>query len=175
MSNNWTKTEIKAMQKKEIAELAINEFNGAVISQELGKDAMVNAFMVLVETSKANAAADSQATPEPTVTPAASANKPTGEKYYKIKIPKQEGPDGKQDVKAGVNGRVWRIKRDMVVIVPERVIHVLDNAINTQLMVDSETGEKEVDEVPRISIFKMAEATEAEYKAFRAEALKGGK
>jgi hypothetical protein len=51
--------------------------------------------------------------------------------HKKIIIHKQSGSTGADDVTVSINGKVYLIKRDQEVEVPEAVIDILKNAIKT--------------------------------------------
>lgn len=48
---------------------------------------------------------------------------PQGMRKVRIKIHKSDGPDGNNDVKVGLNGRAYQIKRDSQVDIPEPVFN----------------------------------------------------
>jgi hypothetical protein len=61
-----------------------------------------------------------------------------------IKIPKEKGPMGTDDVQVRVNGKQYLIKRDVEVAVPPSVLEALRNAIETQYNEDEDpvTGKR---------------------------------
>lgn len=59
-------------------------------------------------------------------------------KRFKLTINEQEGIDGEDDVLLSINGKAWRIKRGIEVVVPHEVIHVLDNSVKTLFERDEE-------------------------------------
>lgn len=64
---------------------------------------------------------------------------PGKEKRVGLTIFQQEGPGGRDDVTVTVNGYTFQIQRGKEVRVPESVVHVLDNAVMTNL--DQAKGE----------------------------------
>ena len=73
------------------------------------------------------------------------------DKQFKLVIHKQDGPGGKDDVNVSVNGYAWNIKRDQEVIVPQRVISVLKDAVMTEIEADGK-GEWIENHVRRFSM-----------------------
>lgn len=55
----------------------------------------------------------------------------TVEPMYELMIHEQEGDHGNDDVAVSVNGRAYVIKRGHKVVVPESILHVLNNAVQT--------------------------------------------
>lgn len=82
--------------------------------------------------------------------PAPKKSKQEPEKKYRVIINTQEGFDGKDDVKLGVNGRVFLVKRGHEVELPESYLGVLKDAKITQISKDDEGNEQIID-IPRFS------------------------
>jgi hypothetical protein len=76
---------------------------------------------------------------------------PVAAKRVKIIIHEQDGDDGSFDVKVGVNGRAYQIKRGVEVDVPPEVVHVLDNAIVTRIVKDPDTNREITKDVRRFN------------------------
>lgn len=55
-----------------------------------------------------------------------------------IMVHSSSSPGGKEDLPIGLNGRVYQIRRDVPVAVPEELLGVLDTAIETTYSVDDD-------------------------------------
>jgi hypothetical protein len=72
------------------------------------------------------------------------------ERMHEITIHAQEGFEGKDDVKVGVNGKVYQIKRGFKVQIPESVLRNLEDCKYTIVSRDDQ-GNEDIREVPRFS------------------------
>ena len=75
-------------------------------------------------------------------------SKPKAEKYFVISIGTTNDPMGDVDAQVGVNGRMWRIRRGYAVAVPESVVEVLKNGVQTRYF---ETKNKHTGEVEQVA------------------------
>jgi len=74
---------------------------------------------------------------------------PQGMRKVRIKIHKSDGPDGNNDVKVGLNGRAYQIKRDAQVDIPEPVFNAcIKGAVFTvyEPVTNPATGQIEISE-----------------------------
>lgn len=72
------------------------------------------------------------------------------ERMHEITIHPQEGFEGKDDVKVGINGKVYQIKRGFKVQIPESVLKNLEDCKYTIVSRD-DNGNEDIREVPRFS------------------------
>lgn len=82
------------------------------------------------------------------------------EKMFKIIINTQDGHEGKDDVKIGVNGKVYQIKRGFEVVIPESVLNVIRESKYTITSRD-DNGNEDVRDIPRFSYTYLGEAKAA--------------
>jgi len=130
----------RSSSKAELVQYA-KETHGVDVSA-LTKDAILSKLSDMEGKDYANMA-------EPNASVKSSAHaKLRKQKKIKIMIPSTEAPDGKDDVQVGVNGVLYLIKRDLEVEVPESVVGVLKNAVQTLYLQNEETGEMAARRVP---------------------------
>jgi superfamily II helicase len=70
------------------------------------------------------------------------------EKRVKIIIEEQDNHEGHQEVRVGVNGKVYQIQRGKEVSVPESVVSILRNAIQTKI-IQQPDGSEIAKDMPR--------------------------
>lgn len=70
------------------------------------------------------------------------------EKRVKIIIEEQDNHEGHSEVRIGVNGKIYQIQRGKEVSVPESVVGVLKNAIQTK-RIQQPDGTEIVKDMPR--------------------------
>ena len=89
------------------------------------------------------------------------AKKSQKEKKFRVIINSQEGFEGKDDLKLGVNGRVFQVKRGFEVDLPESYLAVLKDAKYTIITKD-DNGNEDIREVPRFSYNILGQIKEGE-------------
>lgn len=128
-----TREELMAMNKGQLAAYALDEYDYD-LDGNLTKEQMVNELLRLVPA------------PEEPVAAEDSGN----EKRVKISIAESETDPF--DVFVSVNGKGYQIKRGMEVDVPQSVLHVLRNAVQTVYYVDEKSRALMERNVPRFAV-----------------------
>lgn len=144
-----TKDQLKKMDKDGLVSLAQSSF-GVTLENDVSKDEMIDEILNLFDRKatgdvepvvyleeedelgyEEGPSADDVAAYKASLAAAAD-QKGLNDKKYRLTIHEQEGPNGRDAVKVSVNGYASVIKRNEEVIVPERVINVLKNAVKTE-------------------------------------------
>jgi hypothetical protein len=141
-----TKRELGLKSEAEL--LAMAEAQGLDVSSDPDKAELIE---LLVDTIKPAAKARPKAAPR-------AAAAPTGPKKYRVIVNNQDGVDASPFITVQVNGKTWQIKRDHEVVVPEEVLHVLNNAVYTKYESSGAGGLQEPRDVNRFPVTILGEA-----------------
>lgn len=149
------KTELQRMKRDHLLTLAQSE--GVEVGDDATKadviDAMQSAGLVNnTEASGVSATAsagDSGVNPEEGVKKVYRRSPFSHQQHYYVIVHSTDDEDGARPVDVSVNGYPYRIPRDKEVLVPEAVVEVLQNAVETRLDEvgrDPQTGAPQFDE-----------------------------
>ena len=120
----FNRSELEGLNRDQLAQLA--EDHGITVKARTGKGELIG--MLTGEQQAEDAPVTDQPSDQSDAERAAAARD-----QERVEIIVHSDANDSSDVKVGVNGRMYLIKRDTPVRVPKSVVNVLENAVETRL------------------------------------------